>query len=103
LHEEVQKFLSEGGFFDPDDPRLEQQRREAWAAGHEIAKMHADVFNTPAGQRLMRHWIAQFYAYPIVRPGQDAYAQGIREGRADLVRQVLVQLELARRGPPAGA
>ena len=102
MHEETQKWLTQTGLFDPDDPRIEQQRREAWAKGHEIATLHARVFNTESGEKLLREWIRAFYAYPIVRPGEDAFAQGIREGRADVVRQIMVQLELARKGPPGG-
>lgn len=80
----------------------DEAQRERWAQGFEIAKMHADVFNNEPGQRLLDHWIRVFLARSIVRPGEDAFAQGIREGHADVVRQLLAQLDMARLGPPTG-
>lgn len=77
----------------------EEAQRERWAQGFRIAKMHADVFNSEAGQVLLAHWVQVFLARSIVRPGEDAFAQGIREGQADVVRQILAQLDMARLGP----
>ena len=73
--------------------------RKNWAAAFQIAKLHADVFNTEPGRELLKHWVKSMMVRPIVRPGQDAYSHGIREGQADFVRQVLQQLEVARIGP----
>ena len=102
MHEESGRLLAQPGVFDDQDARRELLAREAWAKGFEIAKLHADVFATDAGQKLLAHWLRAFYAFPIVRPGEDAFAQGIREGRADVVRQILVQIEIARQGPTGG-
>ena len=101
MRDELPSRLTQVGVFDDDSPR-DTQSREAWAKGFEIAKMHADVFNTEAGQKLLAHWIKVFVARPIVRPGDDQFTAGIREGQADVVRQLLTQLEHARQGPPGG-
>lgn len=102
MREELPPRLMKAGVFDDEGTRLDAQSREAWAKGFEIAKMHADVFNTEAGQKLLAYWIKVFVARPIVRGGEDAFAQGIRGGQADVVLQLLTQLELARQGPPGG-
>jgi len=78
------------------------QKREQWAKAFEIAKMHADVFNTEAGQALLRHWEAVFVWRPIVKPNDTQFAAGIREGQADVVRQIHAQLDFARKGNPWG-
>lgn len=88
------------GVFDDEELRNALITRELWAKNFNIALLHAQVFNTEAGEKLLGLWIRNLWANPIVRAGDDAFAQGIREGRADLVRQVLVQLEIARQGQP---
>ena len=93
-------MLAEPGVFDP--PETDPARAEQWFEAYRIAKMHADTFSTDTGKELLQHWIKTFLARSIVRPGEDAFAQGIREGQANVVRQVLEQLELARSGPPGG-
>jgi hypothetical protein len=100
MHSELSRRLVQPGVFDDEAARNELITREAWAKGFGIAQLHAQVFNTEAGERLLQLWIRNLWANPIVRAGEDAFAQGIREGRADLVRQVLVQLEIARQGQP---
>jgi hypothetical protein len=99
--DELSARLVQPGVFD-SEPAQDAQSREAWAKGYEIAKLHADVFNTEAGQKLMLYWIKVFVARAIVRPGDDQFSAGIREGQADVVRQALKQLEYARQGPPGG-
>jgi len=102
MHDEIARRVTAPGVFDDQDARNELAQREAWAKGFEIALLHAKVFNTDAGQQLLQLWVRNLWANPIVRPGDDAFAQGIREGRADVVRQVLIQLEIARTGQAGG-
>jgi hypothetical protein len=94
----AEKLLQAGVFSDPEIS--DDQKREQWARGFEIAMLHAQVFNTDAGRRLLDLWIRQLLTGPIVRPYENQRADGIREGRADLVRQILIQLEIAHRGQP---
>ena len=75
---------------------------DQWHAAMRIAKMHATVLDTEAGKLLLEHWIRTFLLRPVVRPGEDAFAQGIREGQANVIRQILGQLEFARGEPPEG-
>jgi len=62
----------------------------------EIATMYFSCFGTDAGQRVLEDLVNKFLTKPIVRPGEDAFAQGIREGRSDLIRQILIQIEYAK-------
>ncbi len=78
------------------------QKREQWAKAFAIAKMHADVFNTEAGRALLAHWEQVFIWRPIVRPNDTQFAAGIREGQADVMRQIRDQLDFARKGNPWG-
>lgn len=62
----------------------------------EIASLYFSCFNTEVGQVVLEDLVNKFLTKPIVRSGEDAYAQGIREGRADLIRQILIQIEYAK-------
>jgi len=62
----------------------------------EIATMYFSCFGTDAGQRVLEDLVNKFLTKPIVRPGEDNFAQGVREGRADLIRQILIQIEYAK-------
>ena len=62
----------------------------------DIATMYFSCFGTDAGQRVLEDLVNKFLTKPIVRPGEDNFAQGVREGRADLIRQILIQIEYAK-------
>ncbi len=62
----------------------------------EIATLYFRCFDSEVGRLVLEDLACKFLARPIVRPNEDAYAQGIREGRADLVRQILNQVEFAK-------
>lgn len=62
----------------------------------EIATMYFRCFDTDYGKVVIDDLVSKFLTKPIVRPNEDAFAQGIREGRADIVRQILIQLEYAK-------
>lgn len=70
----------------------EQEERQA----SDIATMYFSCFGTDAGQRVLEDLVNKFLTKPIVRPGEDAFSQGIREGRSDLIRQILIQIEYAK-------
>ena len=64
----------------------------------EIAKQIHNTFKEGSGKYVLEFMIRKFLTKPIVIPGQDAFAQGIREGRADVVRQIMANIELAKQG-----
>lgn len=75
---------------DPSDKNFEQAL--------ELAKEIHKAFNRGSGKYVLEHFVSTFLTKPIVRPNEDAFAQGIREGRADVVRQILQQIEFAKTG-----
>ncbi len=75
---------------DPSDENFEQAM--------ELAKQIHLAFRAKSGKYVLEHFVSTFLTKPIVRPGEDAYAQGIREGRADVIRQILQQIEFAKTG-----
>lgn len=61
----------------------------------DIATAYFNAFNTEAGKFVLDNMIETFLTKPIVRSGEDAYAQGIRQGSANVVYQIIQQLEYA--------
>lgn len=76
------------------------REREQWAQMFGIAKLCADTFATPSGQEFLQHLVRTFVARPIVHPADTQFAAGIRQGQADVVLQILQNLEIAKRGTP---
>jgi hypothetical protein len=94
------RALALPGMFDAEaEEILRAAKGDRWYEAMRIAKMHAVVFDGDAGRVLLEHWIKVFLCRSIVRPNEDAFAQGIREGQANVIRQLLAQLEIARTGP----
>lgn len=62
----------------------------------EIATAYHACFSTESGQWVLEDLVNKFLTKPTVRPGESAEANGVREGRADLVRQILIQIEYAK-------
>ena len=75
---------------DPGDENFEQAM--------ELAKQIHLTFTSDSGKYVLEHFINTFLTKPIVRPGEDGNANGIREGRADVTRQILQQIEFAKTG-----
>ena len=66
--------------------------------GIELAKEIHNTFRSGSGKYVLEFLVNKFLTKPIVVPGDDAFAQGIREGRADVVRQIMANIELAKQG-----
>jgi len=62
----------------------------------DIATMYFSCFGTDAGNIVLEAMIETFMTKPVVRSGEDAYAQGIRQGRQDVVMQIIQQIEFAK-------
>ena len=61
----------------------------------EIATLYFRCFDSEVGRLVLEDLASKFLIRPIVRPNEDAFSQGIREGRADIVRQILNQIEFS--------
>lgn len=71
-------------------------RSEEEKKASEIASAYLNTFSTEAGKFVLDSMIETFLTKPIVRSGEDAYAQGIRQGRADVIMQIIGQIEYAK-------
>jgi hypothetical protein len=99
LREQVDQLMSAEGW----DPRehvdlsklTDAQRTQAL----ELASRYRRVFkDTPDGKVILGILIQQTIMRPTVNPGEDPRADGIREGRAEIVRGIMFQIELAETG-----
>lgn len=64
----------------------------------EFAALYVQAFeHNPAGAKLLDYWIKTTIMRPTVL-GRSHAEDGIREGRADFVRGILQQIEIAKRG-----
>lgn len=73
----------------------DRSREQNAEIANEIASMYYQTFSTDAGQRVLEMMVQTFLTRPAARPGDDVLAVGIREGRADVVRQILQEMERA--------
>ena len=73
------------------------QSKENAAKGREIASRFHECFRSDAGQYVLDRLIAITLLRPIVTPASSQFDAGIREGRADIVRQILAQIETAEK------
>lgn len=96
--EEIAKRLAKVNgweFLDVDRPKDTSEVGE----GFRIARLCSDTFASPAGQALLEHLIVCFICRPILRPADTQFEAGIRQGQADVVMQILSNIEIAKRGP----
>lgn len=72
------------------------QRDKAEAEGRALASLFHRAFRqSEAGAQVLDHLITVTLMRPTVKPNDTQFQAGIREGRADIVRQILQQLEFA--------
>jgi len=72
--------------------------KEDEAKGREIASRFHECFRTEAGQYVLNRLIDVTILRPVVTPASTQFEAGIREGRADIVRQIMANIEQAERG-----
>ncbi len=62
------------------------------------ATLYRQAFTTPAGVYVLEDLIRMFARQRIVRPSDDQFTVGIRQGQADVVHRILFLIEFANRG-----
>jgi hypothetical protein len=70
------------------------QRVSEEEAAAMTAAFHA-CFTAPAGKKVLDRLIAMTLISPTIHPNDTQFQAGIREGRADLVRQILREIARA--------
>ena len=78
-----------------DDDSFSGNRAEEVARAREIASRFHECFRSEAGKYVLDRLIDITLLRPIVTPAATQFEAGIREGKADLVRQILQQLDIA--------
>ena len=73
------------------------ENKQNASKGREIASRFHECFRTEAGQYVLNRLISITLLRPTVTPAATQFEAGIREGRADIVRQILTQLETAEK------
>lgn len=77
-----------------DDAQRERQKADMLA----VAEWYREAFSTESGRKVLAILISQTIMQPTVTADATQFGAGIREGRADLVRGILKQIELAETG-----
>jgi len=93
----IDPFAERGGWasLDIDSPN---QSKEDEAKGREIASRFHECFRTESGRFVLDRLINITILRPTVTPESTQFEAGIKEGRADIVRQIMANIELAERG-----
>jgi hypothetical protein len=66
---------------------------EVPSAQEQIDALHVDVFNTPAGRRLLSYWKVAYLDEPVCVPGAGAEVGFHREGQNSVVRDTVKRLK----------
>lgn len=79
-----------------DGDKLQEIRKEQEVEGRNMASLfHQTYVQNDAGKRVLEIMMKQTLLKPTVRPASSQFEAGIREGRADMVRQILLNIEIA--------
>jgi hypothetical protein len=81
------------------DRRREQQTQEAYA--REIADInaaYARLFSTEDGKYVLDHMVKMNLAVPVATKGDDLLDIGVKQGRANLVNEVIQRIEADKIG-----
>lgn len=75
-----------------------KQSAEHFKEHLELASTYRVALATQAGRAMLGDLIRMFYMQRIVRPGDDQFTAGIRQGQQDVVRRILSMIEFANTG-----
>ena len=98
----LDKLLEQSGWdaLEIDDLAQARSRHAQANESREIATRFHECFRTDAGRYVLNRLIQITVLRPTVTPTSTQFEAGIREGRADLVRQILAQLDIAETDKP---
>lgn len=91
---EVEGWAALDGMFEAAAAQSDAHFREHL----ELASLYRVAFATPAGRQILQDLIRMFFMQRIVRPGDDQFTAGIRQGQQDVVRRILSMVEFANSG-----
>ena len=76
----------------------EDQAARELQAQVDHATMYRLAFSSNAGRYVLQDLMQLFLLTRIVRPGDDQFSAGIRQGQADVVQRILAMIEFANTG-----
>lgn len=95
---QLDKILGMDGWQSLEEIAVTEMDEEQKALALEFASYYRQIFETDAGKRVLEHLIKMTLLQPTVQPMDSQFAAGIREGRADMVRSIMRQIEFAKTG-----
>lgn len=91
---EVEGWAALDGMFEAASRLSEAQFRDHL----ELASTYRVACATPAGRAMLLDLMRTFFLQRVVRPGDDDFAAGIRQGQVDVVRRIFSMIEFANTG-----
>lgn len=77
----------------------EELEAEQFAQALELASLYRMAFtSSEAGRRVLEDLERTFLMQRVVRPGDDQFTVGIRQGQVDVVARILAMVEFANTG-----
>lgn len=76
----------------------EEQQARFFQEQLDHSSLYRQAFATTAGRYVLEDLLKTFLMQRIVRPGDDQFAAGIRQGQADVVHRILAMIEFANTG-----
>lgn len=78
-----------------DSDKIQEIKDAQEVEGREMASLFRQAFTSDAGKLVLDIMIKQTLLKPTVTPAATQFEAGIKEGRCDFVRQILINIELA--------
>jgi len=97
MHDLTKELLSLESWDDIEDQNIDSKKKRKKEVLRD-AQIFLTVFNTDEGQRVLEKMVDTFLTKSIAKPHDDMISIGIREGQARVVRWILQQNEIARKG-----
>ena len=77
---------------------LDDDKKKRKKAQLEDAQLFLHTFDTDAGRLVLTKMLEMFLSKSIAKPNDDMVSIGIREGQARVVRWILQQIAIAKKG-----
>ena len=74
-----------------DVPEKDKSNQERLNFSHKVAKL----FSSTEGNEVLQALIARYLLGDIVTPSETQFGAGIKQGRADVVKQILAHIEIS--------
>jgi hypothetical protein len=94
----AKQILDQDGWSLLDNNPDEKKKLFANKERLEKAQLFFHCFNSVDGRRALEVMVKDFLTKPMANPNDDLLTIGIREGQARMVKWILAQIEIAKKG-----